>query len=132
MLKKLMERLKRIQHVEWIILLIVLGAMLTLGLGGLEGKSPSSASDTEKRVAQVLSAIEGAGKVEVAIYYNTQEEEQDAWGAKTVKAYPVGVVIVAEGAGSMYVRLELLRAVQVMLGLSPDSVEIFQMQQNKP
>ena len=41
---------------------------------------------------------------------------------------PAGAVIVAQGAGSVAVRLELLRAAEALLGLSAQEVEVFAME----
>ena len=87
---------------------------LCLALGGRE--NASGTTPEEARLSQVLSAIEGAGNVEVAIYY----EEID--GASV----PCGAVVVADGAGDVTVRLRLTRAVTTLLGISAGRVEVFQ------
>lgn len=54
----------------------------------------------EQRIAEVLSQMAGAGKVEVALFYGG---ETDALGART--AGPTGAVVVAEGADDLSVRV---------------------------
>lgn len=42
-----------------------------------------------------------------------------------------GVIVIAEGARDMRVKLDLIRAVQTALGVSPQQVEVFEMDTNK-
>lgn len=79
---------------------------LCLGLG-------RSGADTEEaRISRVLSAMTGAGTVEVAISY------QDA--------APCGAVVVADGAGNVGVRLRLMDAVEALLGLDGSRVAVYE------
>ena len=86
-----------------------------------EGAAGGSGTGEEKRIAQVLSAISGAGKVEVAVYYSGAE-------GLAASGAPVGAVVVAEGADSMEVRLNLIRAVRTLLGLPEAAVDVFSME----
>jgi len=47
---------------------------------------------------------------------------------KEIEPNVMGVIVVAEGAESAKVRLELIRAVMVALGIGADSIEIFAME----
>lgn len=68
--------------------------------------------------------------MEVALYY--PKAEQSLWGEdKAYAAAPVGAVVVAQGAGDIGVRLRLARAVQTLLGVPQDAVEVFVMQPNE-
>ncbi len=42
-----------------------------------------------------------------------------------------GVIVIAEGARDVRVKLDLIRAVQTALGISPQQVEVFEMETNK-
>lgn len=42
-----------------------------------------------------------------------------------------GVIVIAEGAKDIRVKLDLIRAVQTALGVSPQQVEVFEMETNK-
>ena len=64
----------------------------------------------EARIAQVLSAMAGVGKVEVALFY------PETTGGFAQSA-PTGAVVVAQGAGDLTVRLSLIRAMRTLLGL---------------
>ena len=68
-------------------------------------------SETEKRLSQVLSEIEGAGEVEVLV---TDGEEGS-----------IGAVIVAEGGEDLMVQSNLVRACCAALKLPAQAVEVF-------
>lgn len=96
----------------WIIAAIFAAILLCL----TTSSTPDASSTTaELRLARVLSAMEGAGSVEVAIYYAPENA-----------ALPCGAVIVADGAGDIAVRLRLTRAVSTLLGIGSNRVEVFQ------
>lgn len=95
--------------------LAALVALLLLGGGG----EANYAGREEKRMAQVLSLIEGAGDVEVALFY-----APDGSGKAS---QPTGAVVVAQGADQLPVRLELIRAVRTLLSLPEAAVDVFAM-----
>ena len=99
-------------------------ALLLLLAGG--GKDAGLASQEEQRIAEVLSAMAGAGKVEVALFYGG---EADALGTRTDG--PTGAVVVAEGADDLSVRLSLIRAVRTLLGLPESAVDVFVMEEER-
>lgn len=82
----------------------------------------------------MLSEISGAGRVEVAIQYEARQEAQPVWsGAQTnsENGAPVSVIVVAQGAGDVAVRLRLARAVQTLLQLDAECVEVFEMRKGE-
>lgn len=87
-------------------LLLCIGFCLLLGMQG------STTTDTESRVSRVLSAIEGAGRVEVAVYYE--------------ESVPCGAVVVAQGASDVAVQLRLISAVSTLLGIDQGRIAIFE------
>lgn len=107
----------------------LVGALAALLLAGalLSGGGGSSASNEESRIAEVLSAMAGAGRVEVALYYG---EASESAFAQTVKR-PTGAVVVAEGADDLAVRLRLIRAVRTLLGLPETAVDVFEMEEGR-
>ena len=122
-LKAMWEKWKEKKHGQWLILVLLLalsGALLLTDFSMTGGQTA-----TEKRIAQVLSAMEGCGKVEISIYYGP--ENKDLWGETPEKSAPIGAVVVAEGADKVEVRLMLLRAVMTLLGLNQQSVQVFPM-----
>lgn len=98
----------------WLIAALGMAVLLCLTLSAVEGGAVPT--QQESRLAQVLSAMEGAGRVEVALYYEGAADE----------AVPCGAVIVADGAGDVGVQLRLTRAVTTLLGMDASRVEVFQ------
>lgn len=92
----------------WILaaLLFCVAMCLMLGL------QSEAASTEESRISRVLSAIDGAGTVEVAVYYED--------------TLPCGAVVVADGAGDVAVQLRLISAVTTLLGIQQDRVAIYE------
>ncbi len=122
-LKEMWAKWKEKKHGQWLLLVMLLGVSGVLLLGDFDLSGSQSAS--EKRISQVLSVMEGCGKVEVVLYYGP--ETTQLWGETKKDQAPVGAVVVAEGANKVEVRLMLSRAVQTLLGLSPNAVEVFPM-----
>jgi len=106
----------------WMASAALLAAMLLLG-GGQE----KTGNEEEKRIAEVLSAIAGAGKVEVALFYAPQEN--GAFIQNGAQGAPTGAVVVAQGAENWQVRLQLIRAVRTLLGLPENAVDVFVMEE---
>ncbi len=127
--RALWQRLKSIRHVEWIVLLIVVGIAGSVLMQEGAPLQSSNTTDLEKRLAHVLSAVEGAGRVEVIVHTLAEEPAQTVGAFGTVSAQkagekPSGVIVVAEGAERLQVRLDLARAVQTLLGLPASAVEV--------
>lgn len=113
------QRIRAFFHRDgWLLAALTLVVGLCLALGGIES-TPAGQSVEEARLARVLSAIEGAGHVEAAIFYN------GAGAAQGEPAMPSGAVVVADGAEDVAVRLRLTRAVCTLLGLDDNQVEVF-------
>ena len=110
---------------SWSKLWIFAAAALLLALMLMETDGGGTASQQEQRIAEVLSAMAGAGRVEVALFYAKQETGTFAATGDT----PTGALVVAEGAGDMAVRLNLIRAVRTLLGLSENAVDVFVMEE---
>lgn len=104
-------------------LLIAAGIMILLMLRGDGGDAGMTAE--EQRIARVLSAMEGAGSVKVALYY--AKETGTFSGGESGR--PTGAVVVAQGAESMEVRLNLTRAVRTLLSLEENAVDVFVMEE---
>jgi len=97
---------------------VAMAAVLALLFWG-GGGTASVESRAEKRMAEVLGAIAGAGRVEVALFYAAQD------GRET--GTPTGALVVAQGADDLAVRLELIRATRTLLGLPEAAVDVFAM-----
>lgn len=91
----------------------ILAAMLfCVALCLLLGTQGSTDSTGEGRIRQVLSAIDGAGAVDVAVYYED--------------SIPCGAVVVADGAGDVAVQLRLISAVTKLLGIDQGRVAVYE------
>lgn len=110
---------ERLRKDGWLYLALAGCILLCLMLGLTEGTS-TARTDEEARLARVLSAMAGAGDVEVAVFY--QEED----------ALPCGAVVVAQGADDVAVRLQLTRAVCTLLGLESSQVDVFKLGGGSP
>ena len=119
LLERLSNAMRRSKRLEITVYAVLAGAVLLLVLSSFWGEMPKSGDNTEKRLESALRAIDGAGRVEVMITYNENSEEE--------RENICGVIVIAEGAGNMDVRVNLMRAVQTVLGVGRESVEIFQM-----
>ncbi|HIQ61987.1 MAG: hypothetical protein UFE80_00320 [Christensenellales bacterium] len=131
------EKMGRVKVTQWAALLLALGLAGSLLFSGSWGAgvlteqpqdSGAQGDALETRLAAVLSRMEGAGQVEVVIHY-AQTVSTSAWPQESAQetGEPVGVVVVAEGADNLRVRLELAQAVQTLLRLEAESVEVFAM-----
>lgn len=92
----------------WILAALIICVCLCLALGIKE-----EAADTEEhRISRVLSAIEGAGTVDVAVHYED--------------SIPCSAVVVAQGADDIAVQLRLMSAVTTLLNLEQSRVVIYE------
>ena len=140
----------KLAETVFIILLIAVAALvLFTSLGGKEGEEPegSYARQTEKRLAAVLSQIEGAGEVEVFLTVRSEGElvvatETTEHADGSVTTSPVlsggepivleeclpavtGVLIVAEGADDLSVRFNLLEAAASVLDINQSLIKVY-------
>lgn len=135
-IKNAWAKIKTIKNIE-IIIGIVIICLIVLIYSSVTAKAadtkPSigskdssaygtSASELEKRLSEILSEIDGAGTVSVMI---TQEESKEVGQAANDKAMIKGVVIVADGADDIRVRISLTTATKTLLDVNANSIQIF-------
>lgn len=96
----------------WILAALLFCVALCL----LLGTQGSTDATGEGRIRQVLSAIDGAGAVDVAVYYED--------------SIPCGAVIVADGAGDVAVQLRLVSAVTRLLGIDQGRVAVYEREEH--
>lgn len=121
-MKKWLDKMKTMKGGLWIALLAVCAAALLFF--PFPGNQPAGMTEEEQRVSATLSRIAGAGEVRVSISYS---QAASSFGASSKT--PSGAVIVARGADSVEVRLNLARAAEALLGLSAREVEVFVMEE---
>lgn len=111
---KLSDALRGARKLEIYIGIAVIAALCLLILGN-RYESSSGMTVLETRMAQVLSAIEGAGEVRIFINEDTSGNAE-------------GVLVVAQGADNMEVRLKLMSAVAATIGTDASRIEIIGME----
>lgn len=168
----IMKKIKNIKHIEVIIAICLIVAVIGIYLSGTEKNtktnteektvSQNNADVYEEKLKAVLSEINGAGKVDVMITYNSSSEiitantttvssdktnsSDRSAESKNETVSPVlinqsgtttplivkeilpdvkGVIVIAEGADDIKVRLNLVNAVCTALAVDADKVEIF-------
>lgn len=173
-LKQILTKIKGVKNIE-IIIAVILGAIVLL-IYFIPSDDPSNvtnspaviiseeSSDEAQKLAQALSQIKGAGKVEVMITYESSGEvvpayqqditesgntsgnqvtysktqsnkiitvnQQGGAGALILKEKNPeirGVIVIAEGAADLKVKLSLYKAVQTVLQVNASKVDIFEM-----
>ncbi len=124
-MKKWLEKIKNVRAGPWVLLAgLCAAAYLLFTVNPLAGNTAASMTEEEQRLSATLSSIAGAGEIRVSIYYAQAASAFGGTGERT----PIGAVIVAQGAGDVGVRLNLLRAAETLLGLSASQVEVFPME----
>ena len=106
----MLEKLKGVRHLELLLALLALAACVLLS-----GRFSSGEVPLERRMAETLSRVEGAGRVSVVLRCGEDGEAQ-------------GAVIVAEGADDLRVMLSLQRAAQSLLGVETARIEVLPME----
>ena len=145
----MMEKLKDILNkYRFAVLVALAGVVLMLLPAGKQeieaadtaGEEMSfSLEETERRMAEVLSAMDGVGRVQVMLTLHSGEtlslaEDSSATlgsGGDPRRLYPTyqGAVVVCQGAGDSRVRLRVLETVSVLTGLSSDKISVVQWKQ---
>jgi len=167
--KSIFTKLKSVKHIEWIVagvaIVVMLGIYLTSFLpgrsAGASNNQPPPAfgletgdyrKETEQQLARVLSQIDGVGRLELMINWESSVElviayiTNESGGSSSstpaiitsgggsrpivlreIKPRALGVIIVCQGGGDTRTRLNIIAAVTVFLDISPDKVSVFAM-----
>ena len=162
-----MQRVKAaLERFRLPLLILALGAILLLLPSGGTGKAAQDeqilaqqtqpADDMRQAFSQLLSSMEGVGRVELLlttsgsdeIFYQTdvrrsgetseqttvfssnQSAQKTPVVMKTKKASYAGAVVVCDGADSAVVRLRIVQAVSALTGLGSDKISVIKMKQS--
>lgn len=133
-LKNFRAKVKTIKNIEIIIGVVIICLVVLIystvtskpesnKISGLSDNKSygENATELEMRLGEILSEIDGAGRVTVMISQENSEEGASADGQ--VKA--IGVVIVADGADNVMVRMNLITATKTLLDVDADAIQIF-------
>lgn len=110
-LSKCFSGVKNIRAGSWLLLAAAL--LVLLLLTGRKTESAGVADGTEARMERVLNAVDGAGNVKVMI----MEEAGSV----------IGVLVVAEGADDVSVRLRLQSAVHTLMSIDNADISVVPM-----
>ncbi len=165
---KMLEKLKKIKHIEIYIAVIIALILLLVYFGSKTNNKAKVTTESdamaqyeqslESRLSKALSTIEGAGEVAVMItldgdieYKYVQNEEtktisNNGTTTSTTTYEPVivtkngvsspitieqvmpnikGVIVICNGANNTKVKLNLIKATEVLLGVSAQKIEVF-------
>ena len=130
------------------LLILVLGALILLWPSGKKdepsAEKPEAAqteetADTQARLEQLLSSMDGVGRVELMLttsgdtreettaFSSTQSTQKTPVVTKTKSAPYLGAVVVCDGADSAAVRLRVMQAVSALTGLGSDKISVIKM-----
>ena len=86
----------------------------------------TGATALEKRIAETLSLMDGAGKVNVVISYRTAAAQSSlsAFQSGAQEQTPSGAVAVAQGAEDPLIRAQIADALCALLGLPASAVSV--------
>ena len=117
---KIISKLRGVKNIQIVVALIIIAVALiiysnviskTKTTSKSESLAASVMTDEELRLSNVLSSIDGAGDVSVMI--------------SKVGDSIVGVIVIAEGAKDISVRLRLLDATSTALGVDKSVVNVY-------
>ena len=122
--KFIKKRNNRLMAVIFIIGIAILVVSCLLP-DGKDGGGAAQYAGEEERLSEILSEIEGAGRISVMITYESAAER--SFSASARDAYPKvrGVIVVADGAADPVVRQELAAAAIAVTGAGANRVCIY-------
>ena len=144
------------------LLILALGALILLWPSGKkdepsaakpEAAQEAQATDMQTRLEQLLSSMDGVGRVELmlttsgseeifyqtdtrvsgdtreetTVFSSTQSTQKTPVVTKTKNAPYLGAVVVCDGADSAAVRLRVMQAVSALTGLGSDKISVIKM-----
>jgi len=128
---------KKVRNREWVLglgIILLLCGVYMLGAdhaaASPDAVLPASQQEAEQLEA-LLESIQGVGDTRVMVTYGepaTRVSAQDDGRTETVSYSPVqGVVVVAEGAHDLHIRLKVQSAVRTALDLPITQIEVLAM-----
>ncbi len=169
----ILDKLKKIKHLDIILIVLFVAIILLIYFSSFAQTNDRVQAIEERtivqqmtlqeyskeltdRLEQLVSSIDGAGKVRAMVYFDegikteiayivevkiladgtrvetkspvlisNKEGKSETVVLQEIMPSPVSVIVVASGAKDTNVKLEILRLVQTMFGLSSSKVEIF-------
>lgn len=117
------------------LVILIIGIVIIMFSAVFENKEDKSSRGTEnyigeeERLSEILSEINGAGRVSVMISYEAADDSQSGIGRSLsdTQTYekPRGVIVVADGASSPSVRNSLKEAAVAITGVGANRVCVY-------
>lgn len=117
-----MKKDKKFEGAVYLALLALMG-LLYLSLRGAETetkKTNAVDSGVESRLEETLSCMRGVGDVRVMLTYREAAPQESGREVQ-------GVIVIAQGAENVATRLRIQNAVQTVLGVQAEQVDVFEM-----
>lgn len=156
MIREFWEKIKKIKHIEIYAAIILCVAALVVFFADFGGKTTTVVTEENweeqilSNVTEIVSNIEGVGKVSIAITYDSGLVNEYLYETKTEtnsgsttstseivsykgepivlrELYPAikGVVVVAEGGDKTEVKYKIIKALVTLLGIDGSQIEVF-------
>ena len=135
-----MEIFLKNKYVRALILIVAVALVCSLLLRERPdepSQNTQQTADEETKLSQILSQIDGAGEVEVMITYESGPEAVPAAGGmgeqlilKELSPVIRGVVIIAQGADDISVKMQLLQAAVTVLQVEETRIDVFTMRKD--
>ncbi len=124
--------LKKLAPYKYPLLMLVIGIVIMTWPKGADPPvvTPVVTASMESRMGELLSKAQGAGEVEVMLQYENDGETvylQDTSQPTVVETKTpriTGALVLAQGADSPTVRLNLVNAVSNLTGLGADKITV--------
>ncbi len=115
----IVKKVKSIKNLQIIVVIFIIAIALIIYSTVITSREEKVGTNTsssvmnsdEERLSGALSSIDGVGEVKTMITKNDNDV--------------VGVIVIAEGADNPLVRIKLVEAVSVALGIDPKLVSVF-------
>ena len=115
--KGFFKYVKERKDVTKVVLVIALGLILLFLGRGSDSVEMDGYGDTEERLAQVCSSVEGVGECEVMLYYSPADSRT---GEEKIES----IIVICDGADSSTVRLRLTEMLSSFLGIGANRIRI--------
>lgn len=133
--REVLEKIKSIKHIEIIIAVVAVALALVIYFSFSTSTNDNVTKDvddtyTDKVQSQLentLACIDGAGEVKVMISWDSvmQDGGYLTQSEPTKVPQAIGAVVIAQGADTVRVKLDIYSAVSTLLDLSYDKIAVY-------
>lgn len=129
------KKLLKNRNNRLMLVILIIGIVIIMFSGLLESRNDKASQSAEnyigeeERLSEILSEINGAGRVSVMISYEAAESGKSSIGRSLsdtqICEKPRGVIVVADGASSPSVRNSLKEAAVAVTGVGANRVCVY-------